>query len=241
MELKVSGVSKAFGAERVLVGVSLRAESGKTLAVLGKSGGGKTTLLKIIAGLIDADSGSIVLGGRELTRTPPQQRNIVYLYQEPLLFPHLTAEANLGFALRLRKVHGKEIRARVAPIVEELELIGSEKKFPHQLSGGQRQRVSFGRALIAEPAMLLLDEPFGALDSITREAMQKFFGTIAARHGITSIFVTHSVKEALIVGDHVAVLKDGTLTQYETRESFVKDPSSGVAEEIRFWNTLRHE
>src|ERR1700704_2850707 len=190
------GISKAFGAEPVLADVSLAVDHHETVSVLGRSGSGKTTLLKIVAGLETADRGELRLDGRRLDGVPPQARGVVYLYQEPLLFPHLDVWENVAFGLRLRGVGGEELARRVQEMIASLELEDHARKRPHQLSGGQRQRVSFGRALIIQPALLLLDEPFGNLDAETRTGMQALFKRVAAAYRITSLFVTHDLKEA---------------------------------------------
>ncbi len=236
--LVLSGVEKQFGERRVLHGVELALAERRTLAVLGRSGCGKTTLLKVVAGLLAADAGTLRLGGADLAALPPERRNVLYLYQEPLLFPHLDVFENVAFGLRLRRRPEAEVRAAVAAMLAELDLEPEARKRPHQLSGGQRQRVSFGRALIVEPALLLLDEPFSSLDAETRRAMQGLFKRVAARRGITALFVTHSLKEAIVMGDSLAVLEAGRLRTYATREDFLADPATGVGEEIAFWRAL---
>jgi ABC-type Fe3+/spermidine/putrescine transport system ATPase subunit len=178
--LDVQGLSKSFGREPVLDDVHLAVSAHEAVSVLGRSGSGKTTLLKVIAGLEGADRGGIVLDGRDLAGVPPQRRGVVYLYQEPLLFPHLDVWENVAFGLRLRGIAGAELEKRVAEMIADLELAAHARKSPRQLSGGQRQRVSFGRALIVQPALLLLDEPFGNLDAEIRAAMQALFKRVAA-------------------------------------------------------------
>ncbi|WP_456429816.1 ABC transporter ATP-binding protein [Rhodocaloribacter sp.] len=239
MFLEVRHLTKTFGAERVLRDVSFGVPAHETLSILGPSGCGKTTLLKIIAGLATADAGAIVLEGEDLTRVPPQKRGIVYLYQEPLLFPHLNVSENVAFGLRLRKVEADERRRRVAEMLADLELTKHAKKRPHQLSGGQRQRVAFGRAIIVNPRLLLLDEPFASLDVDIRAAMQRLFQRLARRYRITSLFVTHDLKEALLVGDRMASLRGGRLKTYASKAAFIDDPETGVQRELDFWDGLR--
>jgi len=234
----VEALAKRFGAERVLDRVGFTLERESILAILGRSGGGKTTLLKILAGLVPADCGRFLLDGRDLTTVPPEQRQVVYLYQEPLLFPHLSVRENLVFGLRLRRLDGAAMRARIAPLIERLGLGDHLEKMPAQLSGGQRQRVAFGRALAIQPPLLLLDEPFGSLDATTRAEMQKLFREVARQVTITAIFVTHDVKEALIVGDRFGHLAGGQLRLFTDAAAFVADPVSGAAAEIAFWNSL---
>ncbi|MEO6245973.1 MAG: ABC transporter ATP-binding protein [Opitutaceae bacterium] len=234
----VETLSKNFGSERVLDRVGFTLERESVFAILGRSGGGKTTLLKILAGLVAADSGRFRLDGRDLTALPPEKRQVVYLYQEPLLFPHLSVRENLVFGLRLRRLDEAAMRARIDPLVERLGLGDHLEKMPAQLSGGQRQRVAFGRALAIQPPLLLLDEPFGSLDATTRAEMQKLFREVARQVAITAIFVTHDVKEALIVGDRFGHLAGGQLRQFADAAGFVADPVSGAAAEIAFWNSL---
>ncbi len=236
--LVVTDLAKAYGTEPVLRGVSLGVPRGETLAVLGRSGGGKTTLLKVLAGLETEDAGSIVVDGRSLTGVPPQQRGAVYLYQEPLLFPHLDVFENVAFGLRLRKMPRPEVQSRVHAMLDRLGLEAHARKQPHQLSGGQQQRVAFGRAAIVEPAVLLLDEPFGKLDVETRADMQQLFRATVHAHGITTLFVTHDLKEALVVGDRLGHLRGGVLETYASREAFVADPSTGVEAEQAFWQRV---
>jgi len=236
--LEVRGLTKSFGSEAVLEDVNLAVASHETVSVLGRSGSGKTTLLKIIAGLQPADRGDLMLDGRRLDGVPPQERGVVYLYQEPLLFPHLDVWENVAFGLRLRGVRGGELEQRVAEMIASLELEPHARKRPQQISGGQRQRVSFGRALIVQPALLLLDEPFGNLDAETRAGMQALFKRVAAAFRITSLFVTHDLKEAILVGDRFAYLRAGRLRVFAGLEPFVEDPEIGVMAEVRFWESL---
>ena len=238
MFLEIQGLSKSYGPEPVLDDVHLSLAPHETVSVLGRSGSGKTTLLKIIAGLEGADRGNLVLGGRDLAGVPPQRRGVVYLYQEPLLFPHLDVWENVAFGLRLRGIAGAELERRVAEMIDDLELIGHARKSPRQLSGGQRQRVSFGRALIVQPALLLLDEPFGNLDAEIRASMQTLFKRVAAAHRITSLFVTHDLKEAILMGDRVAHLRAGRLKVFADRADLAADPELGLMNEVRFWESV---
>jgi len=247
--LEVRGIAKSFGGQAVLRGVDLALERERTLAILGRSGCGKTTLLKILAGLLPPDAGEIRLGGRDITRQPPERRSVLYLYQEPLLFPHLDVAENVAFGLRLRhprrsrlprlpRLPEAEVARAVAAMLDELELAPEGRKMPHQLSGGQRQRAAFGRALIVNPALLLLDEPFSSLDGETRASMQRLFQRVAAAHSITAVFVTHSLKEAILMGDALAHLEGGSLRAYASKDEFLRDPASGVQDEVRFWAAL---
>lgn len=236
--LEVRNIDKTFGSERVLADCSFQLTGNRTLSVLGRSGSGKTTLLKIVAGLESADSGTVALNGEPLDKVPAHLRGVVYLYQEALLFPHLDVYENIAFGLRIRKIAEPELRDRVNRMMAELRMEDQARKSPDQLSGGQRQRVAFGRALIINPRVLLLDEPFGALDARTRGEMQEFYQRMATEFSITSVFVTHDLKEALLMGDRLAVMEAGQLTHYSDRAAFVADRRTGVEEEMAFWKNI---
>ena len=233
--LRVEGLCVRFGEQTVLRDVSFDVEPNATLAVIGASGCGKTTLLRAIAGLVIADRGQVLLGGRRVERMPVNRRGIVYLNQEPLLFPHLSLFDNIAFGLHLRKLPVAVVRARVEALLLRLGLNGLADRNPDELSGGQRQRTAFGRALAVEPGLLLLDEPFSSLDPYNRSCMQALFKQVAREHGIASLFVTHDVKECLRIGDRFAILRNGRLTLYGDSRAFAADPLSGVAREAEFW------
>jgi ABC-type sugar transport system ATPase subunit len=239
--LQVKNISKNFGKESILKDISFEMPLKQTLSVLGKSGGGKSTLLKIIAGLEKPDKGELYFEEINLTKLTPQKREIVYLYQESLLFPHLNVFENIAFSLRIRKLSKADIEASVNQMLIDLELEEQSHKMPHQLSGGQKQRVSFGRALIIKPKLLLLDEPFGNLDVETRETMQQLFRRIAEQYNLTAIFVTHDLKEALKMGTQIAKLEAGKLMFYNSKKEFIEDIDSGVSDEIYFWGNLKKE
>ncbi len=238
MFLSVQYIKKKFQETEVLTNCSLELSKGTTLSILGKSGCGKTTLLKILAGLVEDFQGDIFLEGNNISHETPQKRNCVYLYQEPLLFPHLTVFENVAFGLRLRKIKAAEIKEKTERMLQSLELSNQTKKMPAQLSGGQKQRVAFGRALILEPKLLLLDEPFGALDVETRATMQVFFKEIAKKHQISSIFVTHDLKEAILMGDTLGFMEHGSLKIYPSVEQFIEDEKTGMKKEINFWKSI---
>ncbi len=238
MLLQINHIDKTFGPEQVLRDCGLTLPAGHTLSILGRSGSGKTTLLKIIAGLEMPDRGEVLLDDRRMNDVPPQRRGMVYLYQEPLLFPHLTIFDNVAFGLRLRRLPDAEVRERTGQMLADLDLADHARKGPEQLSGGQRQRVAFGRAIIVNPRVLLLDEPFGALDTETRADMQALFQRLARRYRITSIFVTHDLKEALLMGDRLAVMDHGRLKHYADRKAFIDDGNTGVRGEMDFWRGL---
>jgi ABC-type Fe3+/spermidine/putrescine transport system ATPase subunit len=238
MFLEVANLKKSFGAEKVLEDVSFGLEQEETLGILGRSGSGKTTLLKILAGLEEADAGGIGLGGEAIERREARLRGVVYLYQEPLLFPHLDVYENVAFGLRLRGEGEAAISARVGEMLERLGLAEQARKRPHQLSGGQRQRVSFGRALVVDPRLLLLDEPFASLDFETREGMQSLFKEVAAACRSTAIFVTHDLKEAILMSRRIALLRGGKLRVYASLDEVLADPLLGARRELEFWRSL---
>lgn len=238
MFIEVNNLSKSYDQSLVLKDLGFKLEKNQTLSVLGKSGGGKTTLLKAIAGLLTPDSGEILLNGDNVVSTPPERRNFVYLYQETLLFPHMNILENVGFGLKIRKLPTASIRSNVLDMLDFLQLTDHAKKRPHELSGGQRQRVAFGRALIIKPQLLLLDEPFGNLDIETREAMQKLYKRMANEFNISSVFVTHDLKEALLMGNAWGYLDKGQLAMFQSRTEFVTDPRTGILEEKSFWENL---
>ncbi len=238
MLLLAQNINKAFKKEMVLQDVNLSLQQHHTLSILGKSGCGKTTLLKIIAGILQQDSGHIFLEEKNIDEVSPNLRKIVYMSQEPLLFPHLNVFENIAFGLRLRKEKKESVEKKVNGLIIELGLQEHRLKMPHQLSGGQKQRVNFGRSLIINPPLLLLDEPFGNLDTQTRAEMQLLFKEIAAEFRISSIFVTHDVKEALLMADSIGYMKGGKLKTYQDKQAFVSDDSTGVKEEIAFWKSL---
>ncbi|MGQ0697227.1 MAG: ABC transporter ATP-binding protein [Panacagrimonas sp.] len=236
--LRVSGLRKSFGSRAVLDDVGFEIGQGRTLAVIGSSGCGKTTLLRVLAGLEREDEGRILVNGRAVQSQAARDRQTLYLYQEPLLFPHLDVFENIAFGLRLRGQAELQIRQAVAALLVELELEGYERRAVETLSGGQRQRVAFGRALIVQPALLLLDEPFGSLDPDTRSTMQLLFKRVAHEHRMTAVFVTHDLKEALRMGDEFGLLDAGRLRHFPDRGAFCAEPASGVARERAFWQIL---
>jgi ABC-type Fe3+/spermidine/putrescine transport system ATPase subunit len=235
MLLEVRQLSQSFGNEHVLHAISFSVRAHETLSILGKSGCGKTTLLKAIAGLHEPDDGTVLVNGKDMRGVSPHQRQTVYLYQESLLFPHLNVFENIAFGLRMQKHDAAIIAQRTSEMMESLGVQDHAAKMPHQLSGGQKQRVAFGRALIINPLLLLLDEPFGNLDVDTRANMQQLFKDVARQFHITSLFVTHDVKEAIVVGDRIAYMERGSLKLFADTEEFINDPSTGVMNELQFW------
>ncbi len=245
--LEIKNIQKSFGSTPVLNGISFSLAERQTLAILGRSGCGKTTLLKIIAGLVDPtpcpspvgrEIAQVILQNQDITTQTPQQRGIVYLYQEALLFPHLNVFENVAFGLRLRKLPKADIQQRTTHLLAALGLADHTQKMPTELSGGQKQRVAFGRALIVQPKLLLLDEPFGALDVETRSTMQILFKRIAAEQNIASIFVTHDLKEAILMGDQLGYMENGDLHIFNNLKEFAADPRTGMQAETEFWKNF---
>ncbi|MDR7069305.1 sulfate transport system ATP-binding protein [Pseudoxanthomonas japonensis] len=217
MGIKIEHLGKRFGNFTALDDVSLDIRQGELLALLGPSGSGKTTLLRVIAGLEQADSGRVLFDGEDATRLSVQARRAGFVFQHYALFRHLTVEENIAFGLRVRKgrdrVPDATIRARVAELLALVQLDGFGTRYPSQLSGGQRQRVALARALAIEPRVLLLDEPFGALDAQVRRDLRRWLRELHDRTGLTTIFVTHDQEEALELADRVAILNRGRIEQ----------------------------
>ena len=207
--VEVRGAEKSFGATRVLRGVSLAVDPGSVLAVLGPSGCGKTTLLRVVGGFEKPDGGSVHVDGRDVTRVPAHERRIAMVPQEGALFPHLTVAANVAFGLPRRERRGP----RVAELLALAGLDGLADRMPYELSGGQQQRVAVARALAPEPSVVLLDEPFSALDAALRAAIRDDVLGLLRAHDTTAILVTHDQDEALSVADVVAVMRDGVIAQ----------------------------
>jgi putrescine transport system ATP-binding protein len=238
VNIKVDNISVSRSGVQILNNLSFELNDGNILAVMGKSGCGKTTLLRIIAGLAAADNGRISIGGRDVTGVPPQQRRAVYLYQEALLFPHLNVLENLAFGMKIKGENRINAESKAFEMLEQLDLLPHARKRSEQLSGGQRQRVAFGRALLASPAVLLLDEPFSNLDNETRAAMQQLYRKLTQERSITTVFVTHDLKEAVIMGDRLSYLENGMLHVYDNLVTFGADPRTGMQREIGFWQSL---
>ncbi|MEQ9105499.1 MAG: ATP-binding cassette domain-containing protein [Rhodothermales bacterium] len=224
--------------EPVLRGVSFELGGGDRLAVLGASGCGKTTLLRVLAGLIPGDAGRVELGGEDVSAWPPERRRIVYMPQDALLFPHLSARGNVAFPLQVRRPVPDDANAQVDDLLDRLDLWEHRDKQPHELSGGQQQRVAFGRALLAEPRVLLLDEPFGALDHLARNAMQDVYLELSVARGLSSVFVTHDPREALRVGNRWAWMEQGRLVLVPSKERFVAMEQTGIPREQAFWREV---
>jgi spermidine/putrescine ABC transporter ATP-binding subunit len=211
--LALQGVAKHYGEVAALRAVDLAVQAGELLTLLGPSGSGKTTLLKVIAGFEVADAGQVTLGGCDITALPPNRRDIGMVFQNYALFPHMTVAENIAFPLSVRRVARAEAARRVEEALALVGLAGYGARLPKQLSGGQQQRVALARAVVFKPGLLLLDEPFGALDRKLREQMQLEVRRLQQRLGITTIFVTHDQEEALVLSDRIAVMSDGVIEQ----------------------------
>ena len=225
-DLLIEGVGKRFGEVVALDRVSLQVAQGELLTILGPSGSGKTTLLKVVAGFETPDGGSVKVGGEEITALPPARRDIGMVFQNYALFPHLTVQGNVSFPLEMRNVAWAEIDRRVADAIAMVELTGYGRRLPRQLSGGQQQRVALARAIVFNPRLLLLDEPFGALDRKLRETMQLEVRRLQRRLGLTTIFITHDQEEALVLSDRIAVMNKGAIQQVASTTEIYERPAN---------------
>ena len=211
--IRFEGVSKRFGATLAVDDLTLSVRRGEFFSLLGPSGCGKTTTLRMVAGFEQPTEGSVYLEGDPVDDVPPYERNVNTVFQSYALFEHLDVEGNVAFCLKRRKVSADEIRSRVAEALELVQLTGRERAKPRQLSGGQMQRVALARALVNRPAVLLLDEPLGALDLKLRRQMQVELKQIQREVGVTFLYVTHDQEEALSMSDRIAVMKEGRVIQ----------------------------
>lgn len=253
VSLELKEIKKSFTeGEAVLDNISLEISKGEFITLLGSSGCGKTTTLRIIAGLEQPDAGSVWLDGREVTGLEPNQRDVNTVFQNYALFPHMNVAENIGYGLKLKKVPKSEIRKKVSQMLELVQLEGYERRKPSELSGGQKQRVAIARALVNNPKVLLLDEPLGALDLQLRRAMQIELKHLQKKLGITFIYITHDQEEAINMSDRIAVMKDGRIEQIGTPDEIYNHPKTsyvatfvgnanilhGVAESIQGENAI---
>lgn len=213
MSIIINKVSKNFGNFQALNDVSLEVSEGKLVALLGPSGSGKSTLLRAIAGLETPDTGSIVINGRDATYTDIRKRNIGFVFQHYALFKHLTVRQNIAFGLEIRKYSRQQVKRKVEELLELIQLKGLGDRYPSQLSGGQRQRVALARALAVQPQVLLLDEPFGALDAKVRKELRAWLRRLHDEVHVTSVFVTHDQEEAMEVADEIVIMNHGRIEQ----------------------------
>ncbi|OZB96101.1 sulfate/molybdate ABC transporter ATP-binding protein [Paenibacillus sp. XY044] len=226
MHVEVRGLNKHFGDFHAVKDVHFGIEKGHLIGLLGPSGGGKTSILRMLAGLETPDSGEIRFHGELVNALPPQERGIGFVFQNYALFKHMTVFDNIAFGLKVKKTPKSQIKDRVMELVELTGLAGFEKRYPQQLSGGQRQRVAFARALAPEPQLLLLDEPFAAIDAKIRQELRSWLRELIERVGITSIFVTHDQDEAIEVADEIMIINQGRLEQKGTPWDIYKEPKT---------------
>ncbi len=225
--ITVRGANKHYGDFAALDNVDFVVPAGSLTALLGPSGSGKSTLLRAIAGLDQPDTGTITINGRDVTRVPPQRRGIGFVFQHYAAFKHLTVRDNVGFGLKIRKQPKSEIKERVDNLLEVVGLTGFQTRYPNQLSGGQRQRMALARALAVDPQVLLLDEPFGALDAKVREDLRAWLRRLHDEVHVTTVLVTHDQSEALDVADRIAVINKGRIEQVGSAEDVYDRPANG--------------
>lgn len=230
--ISIKGLTRTFGDVRAVNGVDLEIFEGEFLTLLGPSGSGKTTVLRMIAGFEKPDSGTIFLGDKDVAQLPPYERDVNTVFQDYALFPHMNVLANIEYGLRVKGVSKDERRTRALEALKQVRLEGYEDRKPSQLSGGQRQRVALARALVNRPAVLLLDEPLGALDLKLREQMQLELKELQREVGITFIFVTHDQEEALTMSDRIAVFNQGRIEQLGTPREIYENPTSAFVSEF---------
>jgi len=230
MDIQIRDIYKGFGNFPALRGANLEIRSGELIALLGPSGSGKTTLLRTIAGLEFPDAGQILFGGVDTAPLPVSERRVGFVFQHYALFKHMTVLDNITFGLRMRKSKNRPdkaaIRQRALELLDLVQLSGLEKRYPAQLSGGQRQRVALARALAIEPSVLLLDEPFGALDAKVRKDLRRWLRELHDKTGVTTIFVTHDQEEALELADRVVVMNRGSIEQVGTTCDVYERPAT---------------
>lgn len=224
--ITLRGVSKVFGDKTALETVDLEIATGELISVLGASGSGKSTLIKMIAGLEQPTTGQVLVDDKDITHLPPRARGLSMVAQDYALFPHMTVAENVAFGLRVRRTEKDARQEKVRRMLELVSLAEYGERRPHQLSGGQRQRVALARALAVDPAVLLLDEPFGALDQDLRERLQLEYRAIQRKLGITTIFITHDQREAFTLADRILVLEDGRLLQLDTPDGIYNRPAN---------------
>lgn len=240
--LELKNITKSFDGAEVLKGVDLTVHGGEFVTLLGSSGCGKTTTLRIIAGLEYPDSGEVLLEGKVMGNQPPEKRNVNTVFQNYALFPHMNVYNNIAYGLKIRGVNKAEIRSRVTEMLELVQLQGYEKRLPSELSGGQRQRIAIARALINEPKVLLLDEPLGALDLQLRRQMQLELKRLQKKLGITFIYITHDQEEAINMSDVIAVMRNGKFEQIGSPAEIYDFPkTSYVAKFVGSANVLSGE
>ncbi len=226
MSIEVKNLNKRFGDFVALDDVTVSLPSGQLTALLGPSGGGKSTLLRIIAGLDSADSGTVSIEGTEATHLPPQKRNVGFVFQHYAVFKHMTVAKNVAFGLEIRKRPKAQVAERVDELLKLVHLSQFGHRMPSQLSGGQRQRMALARALAVEPSVLLLDEPFGALDAKVRKELRDWLRRLHDEVPVTTVFVTHDQEEAMEVADEIVVINEGRVEQVGTPDELYETPAN---------------
>jgi sulfate transport system ATP-binding protein len=226
MAIEVRNVTKRFGAFTALHDVSVDVQDGALMALLGPSGSGKSTLLRVIAGLEEPDAGSVAIGGQDLTDAPARMRGVGFVFQHYAPFKHMTVHDNVAFGLIVRKAPKREVDARVRELLSLVRLDGLTDRYPSQLSGGQLQRMALARALAPEPSVLLLDEPFGALDVQVRAELREWLRRLHEQIHVTTIFVTHDQEEAMDVAAQIVVMNDGRIEQAGTPRELYEHPAN---------------
>src|SRR2546428_3558615 len=229
MSIELRSVTKQFGEIAAVNNVSFSVKEGELMALLGPSGGGKTTVLRMIAGLEVPTAGDVFIRGQRVNDLSVQQRNIGFVFQNYALFKNMSVSTNIAFGLKIKKWKRADIKARVAELLNLFGLEGLERRYPHQLSGGQRQRVAIARALAPKPSVLLLDEPFGAVDAKIRQELREWLVTLHQELNVTTIFVTHDQAEALEVADRIVIFSRGNLEQLGTPREGYDQPEIGRA------------
>jgi sulfate transport system ATP-binding protein len=226
MAIEATGITKHFGDFKALDDVSVKVPDGSLTALLGPSGSGKSTLLRVIAGLEEPDTGTVRFGEREVTRVDAQNRGVGFVFQHYAAFKHMSVRDNVAFGLRIRKQPKDKVKARVDELLALVHLTGWADRYPGQLSGGQRQRMALARALAVEPEVLLLDEPFGALDTRVREELREWLRRLHEEVHVTTIFVTHDQQEAMEVAEQIVVVNEGRIEQAGSPAEVYEKPAS---------------
>ncbi len=240
MGIVLKEISKSYDGRTVLKNLNLEINQGEFHVLLGPSGGGKTTTLSVMAGLTEQDSGSVSIGGRDVSNLSPDKRRIGFVFQDYALFPHLTVFDNVAYGLRVRRINGHEITRKVEYYLSKVSIAKEKDKFPRQLSGGQKQRAALARALVIEPEILLMDEPMSSLDAMTKETVRDELKSIQQEIGVTTVYVTHDQDEALLLGDRISVLNNGKVEQIESPSELFHHPKTEfVARFVGFKNILK--